>query len=494
MEETAARNPILRRWWHRLTAVVELDLRSLALLRMGLGVIIVADLLVALTNAEAFYSDAGTMPLSLLKERAWHHPWAWSLHAWHGSVLYQQLLLAIALSAAVAFTFGWRTRWMTLVSWLLWCSLETRNPEVVNGADPVIRLLLFWGIFLPLGAVWSVDGQRRPAGRPMTVRSVPCFCLMVQIAVIYWFSAILKTDPSWGAEGTAVWQVMHADTFARPTAVWLRLFPEVCEWITRATISLEKWAPWLIFVPFGRTAFRMLAIALFWGFHLGIQFTMDIGSFPLMMLVAWSALIPTLAWELGARLLKKPAAAASHEPIMPLHWCIWVRDGWCLLCLAYILMWNLRTTDFQRWEPWFSRKLNGIGFALRLDQFWTMFAPFPWLDDGWPILAARLVDGSEVDLLNDGKPVTMEKPALCSSRYKDSRWQKYLGNLWMKNQAVHRDYLARYLARRWDASHGTLQQVEKWELVYMLERTRKDGKGIEPVRKHVIARSVEGMK
>ncbi len=483
-----------RRWWSPLAAVVELDLRSLAVMRMGLGIIIVADLLVALTNAEVFYSDAGVLPRSLLMERAWHHPWAWSLHAWSGEVWWQQVLMGLGISAAVAFAFGWRTRLMTIVSWVLWCSLETRNPLIVNGADPVIRLLLFWGMFLPLGGAWSLDAaQGRGAGR-MTLRALPGACLMLQIALIYWFSALLKTDPVWHEKGLAVWQVMHADVFARPPAVWLRLFPQVCEWITHATVWLEIYGPILIFVPFARDAFRLLAILLFWGFHAGIQLTMDIGSFPLVMLAAWAALLPGSLWDRLAALLGKPSRQRTETATVTAGRTAWLRDTVCALALAYVVMWNLRTTDFQRWEKWFSRDLNGIGFALRLDQYWTMFAPYPWLDDGWLVMPAKLVDGSEVDLLNHGLPPTTEKPALCSARYKDSRWQKHLGNLWLKSNTVHRDQLGRYLARQWNASNGALKQIEKWELVYMLERTRKDGKGIQPVEKHVLARSVPGMK
>jgi len=473
---------------------VDLDVRSLALMRICFGMVLVADLLVALTNAQVFYSDDGVLPRSLLMERAWHHPWAWSLHVWSGSVWWQQVLLGLAIAAAVSFTFGWRTRIMTIVSWVLWCSLETRNPLIVNGADPVIRLLLFWGMFLPLGAAWSVDAMQGRGAGGKVFRALPGFCLLIQIAIIYWFSALLKTDPVWHEEGLAVWQVLHADVFARTPAIWLRLFPEVCEWITHATVLLEKWGPVLIFIPFAHSWFRMLVVLLFWGFHLGIQLTMDIGSFPLVMLAAWSALIPGAVWDWRQTLCLRTARQLVEPGLIKRSRVAWLRDLGCALALVYVVMWNLRTTDFKRWERWFSRDLNGIGFALRLDQFWTMFAPYPWLDDGWLVMPARLVDGTEVDLLNDGQPPTQEKPDLCSARYKDSRWQKHLGNLWMKSNTVHRDHMGRYLARQWNARNGTLRQIEKWELVYMLERTRKDGKGIEPVQKHILARSVPGMK
>ena len=139
----------LRQLWHTLSSVAELDLRSLALMRISLGMLIVSDLVVALTNAECFYSDAGVLPLKLLRERAWHDDMAWSLHSLNGSVAWVSILIAIGILAAIALTMGWKTRWATAISWLLWCSLETRNPLVINGVDPVVRMLLFWCLFIP---------------------------------------------------------------------------------------------------------------------------------------------------------------------------------------------------------------------------------------------------------------------------------------------------------------------------------------------------------
>ncbi len=472
--------PFLVRLAAALGRVAELDARSLALMRIGLGLVIVSDLVVALTNAEAFYSDAGTLPRTLLYERGWQHAWCWSLHALSGSLQWQWFLILLGMASGVCFTLGWRTRAATLVCWVLTCSLETRNPMIVNGADPVIRLLLFWGLFLPLGRVWSLDvryGKGGPGG--YSVQCPPCFCLLVQIGSVYFYSALLKTDVAWNKDAVALWQVLQADVFTRPLGVWLRLFPLICEWLTRGTMVLERWGPFLVFIPFWRPLWRLLAVAAFWSFHAGIELTMDIGSFPAVMIAAWSAVIPGALWDLlglGGKL------STAREPSFR-----WLRDGWCALCLAYVTLWNLRTTDFPRWEKILPRQTNGFGFVLRLDQFWSMFAPYPWLDDGWLVFAAKLTDGSEVDLLNNGMPPTPAKPQLCSARYKDSRWQKYLTNLWASEQRIHREYLTRYLIEKWNTSHGALSQVDSWELVYMLERTHKDGKGIDRPSKQILA-------
>jgi hypothetical protein len=471
-----------------LKRIAQTDLRSLALMRILLGTIVALDLVVSWTNVDAFYTDHGVLSRELLHTSCWPGAGAWSLHDWSGSALWQRFLIAIGILAAAGMTLGWRTRVCVIISAILWGSLEIRNPMVINGADPAIRLFLFWSIFLPLGAVWSLDSRKTPPPASLSFTGVPVLALWVQLGCIYLFSAMLKTDDTWNKDFTAVWQVMHADIFARPTAVWLRLFPELCRWMTQATINLERWGPWLLLIPVAVPWFRLLAVLAFVSFHLGIAITMDIGSFPWVMVAAWCAAIPSMVWNF--RLPgKMQATAPDFCSEAHVNWLRWMRDAFCVFCMVFIVLWNLRTTAFKRWEPWFPRSLNPLGFALRLDQYWTMFAPYPWLDDGWFVLAAKLTDGSKVDLLKPHLAPTAEKPAHSSADYKDSRWQKYLSNLWMSQHERHRRYLAHYLVNRWNETHGALSQVTQWELAYMLERTRKDATGIHPVERHLLVRS-----
>ena len=47
-----------------------------------------------------------------------------------------------------------------LVAWLLMLSLHNRNPVVLNAGDVYFRVLLCWGLFLPLAARCSLDRAR----------------------------------------------------------------------------------------------------------------------------------------------------------------------------------------------------------------------------------------------------------------------------------------------------------------------------------------------
>lgn len=144
--------------------------------------------------------------------------------------------------------------------------------------------------------------------------------------------------------------------------------------------------------------------------------------------------------------------------------------------MAYVFMWNVRGLDFSRWETVFPRSWNGLAFALRLDQHWSMFAPFPTREDGWFVLRAGLSDGTEVDLLREGAPTDWRKPARLSSSFKDARWQKYLMNLWLQRYHTFRPAFGDWAVEDWNRRQGGLSQVVAWEFYFVLEPTLDGGR------------------
>lgn len=443
--------------------------------RIGLGLLILVDVGIAITNAEAFYSDAGVLSRQVLRERLWESPAQWSLHALSGSVAFEKMLLTVQMLAGVGLVAGWRTRWMNLICWGLACSLETRNPLVTNGADAVMRLLLFWSLFLPLGGRWSCDARRRSQrGRqalPVRWVTLPAVCWVMQVGFVYVFSALMKDRGAWFVEGTALQTALHLDLFALPVGVWLREHAELCRWLTRGTVWLELVGPFLLILTGRRPALRGVLCLAFILFHLGIGLCMNIGAFPWMMITAWLALLPGALWD---RLGMGDAGAGERS----------LRVGrtpgavvvFASASLIYVFLWNLRGTDFPRWEKFFPRSLNGAAFALRLDQHWSMFAPFPTREDGWFVLRAGLSDGSEVDLLRGGEVTDWSKPPRLSSTFKDARWQKYLMNLWLQRYHEFRPVYGDWLVRHWNADHGGLSQVVAWQFYFIHEPTLAGGK------------------
>jgi hypothetical protein len=404
---------------------------------------------------------------------------------------------------------GWRTRLATFCCWVLVCSLETRNPVITNGADALTRLMLFWAMFLPLGARWSLDawrGRGRMAQVGESVRSVAGAALLLQVAFVYWFSVLCKTHGCWWGDGSALVQTLQLDLFVRPAGVWLRAHPVLCQCLTYGWLLVEAVGPLLAFLPFWRTRLRGAVVLLFVLFHLGIEFTMDIGAFSWVMIVAWSVFLPGAVWAGAERKLQIPISklqrrfklqgprntrqqdtqdlkyeASSFLGVWNLKLDPWRRflsrasSTICLACLVFIFLWNVRGTNFPYWERFFPRSVNPVAFGLRLDQHWSMFAPRPSSEDGWFVLRAGMSDGSEVDLLREGAPADSQKPALVSGTFKDARWQKLLTNVWLEEYRHLREPLGDAIARQWNATHGGLNQVVAWQLWFMLERTLPDG-------------------
>jgi hypothetical protein len=458
----------------KLAELFGLDLRSLAVFRIGLGLLLLADLVGRAADLDAHYTDEGVLPRSAITA-----PRYVSLHMLGGSADFQGALFLLAGLFALALLLGWRTRLATAGSWFLLMSLHARNPMVLQGGDDLLRLLLFWGLFLPLGACWSLDDLRR-GGRTSGGAAVSAgsAALILQICFVYWFSAALKTDPVWRSEGTAVYYALSIDQLATPLGRYLLGFPGLLRGLTFATLAIETAGPALLFVPFRTARLRLVVVTGFLLFHLvGLRLCLELGPFPWVCAVAWLALLPGRFWDGIARRIPLsrwlPArpGPGSASPGPSTHW---LPNVVAASFLVYVFLWNLRTTDAGRWSRLLPQRANVIASTFGIDQKWGMFAPYPLKDSGWHVIQGDRPDGSGVDLFRDGAPVCWEEPALVSATYPNERWRKYLMNLWMVDNAAHRPLYARYLLRAWNARHKGELAVESVEVYFMLKRTQPD--------------------
>jgi len=158
-----------------------------------------------------------------------------------------------------------------------------------------------------------------------------------------------------------------------------------------------------------------------------------------------------------------------HAPPLPKkrRWGSVFSQCLCAFFLVYVFGWNLRALDFPTYGRFLPQSLNWVGFATRTDQTWDMFSPFPLKEDGWFLAPARLRDGSEVNLMQDGAPLRWKEPDNLSSTFRDPLWQKYLLNLWSPANSAHRAYYAAYLVRQWNEHHDQKQRVKSVQLIYM---------------------------
>jgi hypothetical protein len=293
--------PKNRSWQHgmytKVADVFGADLRSLATLRIVLALLALTDLLNRATDLTAHYTDAGVMPRADLLQQVLG-PYAFSLDLLNGGYTFQALLFGVAMLAALGMLVGYRTRLMTFVVWVVLLSLQLRNPLVNGSESPFLRMLLFWGMLLPLGAYWSVDRLRSALPRPSPrFLSLATFGLFLQIAFVYWFTAALKSGPEWRVDYSALYYALSLDQIATPTGHFLLGFPTLLQVLTFGTLLLEAVGPILLFCPFFTGPVRTGTALAFMSLHFGIWMTMDIGIFPWVSAFCMVCFFPTWFWD-----------------------------------------------------------------------------------------------------------------------------------------------------------------------------------------------------
>jgi hypothetical protein len=286
----------------RVRLLFSIDLRSLAAFRVMLAIAMLASLIVTLFDVRAFLTDDGILPRPALIPTL--KPGAVSLYLANGSYAFALALILVNIAAALSLLVGWRTRAATVACWLLYVSMDVRNFLTLQGGDQLIGLLLFWAMFLPTGAVFSVDAALDPRNRrnEPPLFSVATVGLLLHALYVYFFGALLKTGREWVPDGTAVMLAISLDTYATRLAVWFRDLPALMTGLTFYVWFLEIFSPLLLFFPDRHLRVRSTAIGLLVLMHIGFRLFINIGHFWLVSIASLAAFVPHVIWGwLGRR-------------------------------------------------------------------------------------------------------------------------------------------------------------------------------------------------
>lgn len=476
----------------------EVDRRALAAFRIGLGTLLLVDLALRSRSLVAFYTDAGVLPREALFA---DYGDVYSLHALSGDPRVIAFLFAVAGAFALAMVVGYRTRVATVVSWLLLLSLHARNPMVLNAGDTLLRLLVFWAIFLPLGARWSVDAANRSESRSdadATVASVATMAVLLQVVLMYATNAIHKARSELWMDGEAVVYIMQADHFTYLLGNHLAELHGLLRGFTVLWIALLFASPLLILL----TGVPRAALAsLFVGMHLGMAVTMPIGLFPVVVVVGFFPFFQTPVWDVAeravarlgwspalarwrARLESRARACSSLGASLPLPTLAGRLDalrsadratslarGRALFStvlpyvfLVLILLSSAQAVDYAETPD----PAEDVLDVVEMDQSWRMFAPEPTRTTRWFVASGTLEDGSERDVFRDAA-VDFDRPPRAETTYPSARWRKYLSNVYSTDNEKHRSYLSNHLCDEWNRSHET--GVENVTVYQLYERT-----------------------
>jgi predicted DCC family thiol-disulfide oxidoreductase YuxK len=266
---------------------------------VAIALMLLGDLYMRAWDLRAFYTDWGTLPRGFLIND-FAHPWLISLHHISGQWQVQALLFIVAAVFALMMLVGWKTQFATVMSWVMLTSIHNRNPVIMQGGDTLLRMILFWAMFMPLGLVRSVDQalatdeRQQPPRRILTIATI---ALMAQIAMMYWSAVLYKSGPEWHQEGNAVWYSLSLEQMSTPIGQWLLHFPKFLRFLTYFTVVVEASAPILLLTPFLAGQIRTIGVLFLFCLHLGFASCMYLGHFPFVAAVMLTALLPTYFWE-----------------------------------------------------------------------------------------------------------------------------------------------------------------------------------------------------
>lgn len=432
---------------------------------MALGAVVIADALLRTRDISLMLAPNGMFPLSALRA-FFGDRWTWSLAflidaAWWGAAI-----LALQGLAGAALAAGIGTRVATVAAWVAVVSIVRRTAPATNAGDEWLCCLLWWGMFLPLGAAWSVDAWRRGKPQPFpTVRSLATVALVLQIAAVYLGAGLSKCNPAW-LSGDAVSTTLSV--FDHGTAWGERLARHelACRFLTWSVLALELIGPVLLVVT-GRPGVRLALVVLFTGFHAATAALMSLGLFAYVGLAAWIAVVPSAAWTsqiwaLGPRRSPDTITPPIPQAVVPQPpTALWERAA-VAAALGIAALSFLHESTAWRARPapaWLQAAVQ----ATCLGQSWGMFGDVP-RQRQWVYGRGTLADGREIDVLRGGRPVEDTLPAGGFTSLPHHRWHKLLWELPNPARRMFAPSIAAALALDWNGRHGAAERLTALEI------------------------------
>lgn len=453
--------------WRSVTGVKQIfsvDLRSLAVYRILLGSVLLLDVINRITLVPAFYSDSGIVPRSLADLGTYEYAYHFQLMMLSGSEWFSYLFLGILALFSLLLIAGYKTKPVTLLCWLFLCSLSVRNSLVLHAGDTLLTVLLFWGIFLPLGRTFSIDVLKQNHS-PKSFRffSAATVGLYIQFLIIYIMNGLYKGQFLAWVDGTHLYNTFSRFELIKPFALQIYPFYDVLSFLTQFSLYLELFGPLLFFIPVGFVLFRMVGIVLFLGLQLSIFLTFNIGLFPIVSLTGILVFLPTEFWDFtGERFEKKLLyfqLNRNTKSLVTLSRNLFseVIVG---VVTVYILVWNISEYSSKNSLP---EIFKTPGYFLKLDQKWALFSG-PEEKSEYLSVHATYSDSSTLDLMDDLKTTSTAINQISYATYNNYRWRifftKRVGDI---NHFEFMPYFIHYLVDQYgydEASGKTLDRVD----------------------------------
>lgn len=278
-----------------------LDTRACAVLRIGLAVCVIVDLLVLGGSLGRWFGEDGVLPLAA--SRGLVDPHALSLFEWlPASASTLRIALALALVHAVLLLLGIWPRFQAL-GLLIWLqAFQVRNMLIIDGGEIVFRTFAFYLVFMPSAAAYSVPAwlaRRRGAPLACVRPAWGLVLLRFQMGLIYAGSVWEKLNGTDWIDGNALYYVSRLDDNFSHGPILDSLFSSLalCRLLTWGTLAVEILLPILLWFAGTRRLGIVLGVLL----HLAFGMTMNLFLFPWIMIIGLLAFLDTDDFEWFAR-------------------------------------------------------------------------------------------------------------------------------------------------------------------------------------------------
>lgn len=432
--------------------IFTLDLRSLAIMRIVSGILIIINLIILCSSFEAFVSDYGIFPASTALSQYPTLNYRW-FHVISGSYRRQVPLFIIHFLVAIWFTLWYQTRASTILLRIFTCSLQWSQHLFLHGWDTVTRLLLFRSIFLPIWEWYSIDGRYKQE-KMHHIYSISSFALIIQIISIYIVSVALKTDQCRSQDFTSIYYNLWIDYYSTKIWIWLRWYSQIISYMSAYVYYLERIWPILYLLP--NKKIKTSVCLLFITFHLGLAVFMHLWLFPRICISVWIWLMPY--------------RHKQNEQL--LYYRVKKTEYTVLALITLVILRNINTLYPQFLWSNFS-KFHRYYYLLRLDQSRWMFAPSPSFSNSWHQIDGIYFNNNKVNLSNpDSAPYT-EKPShdLLVNILPNSKWTRMWLTLNKKTYAHLRMNRAMYLCRKRNSKQSPENQIKAVQIQYHRQTT-----------------------
>lgn len=243
------------------------------------------------------------------------------------NVLAFDIHYGIFLLAILLFTLGWRTKFITPFIGFFYLSLVNNSTVLSDGGDNLLRITLFFFIFMDLSQHWSLDALRvskKQQNNAPTIVSKPLVPAWIstplhnaavilcgyQIMVVYVTSGIYKSMGAEWMNGTALYYSMTVDVFTTQPLL-SQLMWQSTLFVAVGTF-LSVWVQLLFPIMVLWRPTRIFALLFLLGMHFSIGLFLGIWPFSLPMMALDLLFVRDSSWQAGIKWLKNLGSNLKH--------------------------------------------------------------------------------------------------------------------------------------------------------------------------------------